>query len=121
MLLKLLVTGHLQRIPKNPAHRDLVLALVCGRLRRHYPYSEPELNGEIAERLQLFKAHVDHVTCRRFLVDCGFVKRDRAGSRYYLNFPKLEATLEATLLEQAETLIESAYPPPRKKRPTASS
>ena len=38
------------------------------------------------------------------LVDLGFVKRDRAGTRYFLNYPKLEATLSQEAMRSASEL-----------------
>lgn len=105
---KALITGGLRRIPKNPRHRDLVLAVLCLRLRRRYPYSEPEINQRLGDALDAMNARVDHVTCRRYLVDLGFLKRDRAGVRYFLNYPRLEATLSPGAIEAAPGLVQDA-------------
>jgi hypothetical protein len=97
--------GILRRVPRKPEYRDVVLALLCANLQRRQPYSELELNDHLKETLRLVDAQVDHVTCRRNLVDSGFLKRDRAGSRYLLNYPKLQATLSAEALASAERLL----------------
>ncbi|MEQ8484400.1 MAG: DUF2087 domain-containing protein [Pseudomonadales bacterium] len=102
-LARALVTGGLRRIPRNPQHRDLVLAVVCLTLQRRRPYPEPVLNEHLRARLATLKATVDHVTCRRYLVDLGFLKRDRAGSRYFLNYPRLASTLS----EEAAAALDS--------------
>jgi hypothetical protein len=49
-----------------------------------------------------------HVACRRFLVDLGLVKRDRAGLRYFLNYPKLADTLAPEVLASADQLLGQA-------------
>ena len=100
VLAKVLAGARLRRIPRHPQHRKIVLALVCLSLRRRHAYSEAELNERIESELAKLNADVDHVTCRRYLVDLGFVKRDRAGTRYILNYPTLEAALiEVNALE----------------------
>lgn len=95
VLRKVLITGRLQRIPRNPRHRSVLLAVMCLQLRRRYPYSEPELNEYLKETLAGLPAVVDHVTFRRYLVDLGFLRRDRAGRRYLLYYPRVAATLDA--------------------------
>ena len=35
----------------------------------------------------------DHVTLRRRMIDCGFLKRTPNGSRYYLNYGRVVDTL----------------------------
>lgn len=93
VLRKVLITGRLQRIPKNPRHRSILLAALCLRLRRRHPYSEPELNDYLKDALAALPAVVDHVTCRRYLVDLGFLRRDRAGRRYLLDYGRVVRTL----------------------------
>jgi hypothetical protein len=100
-----LTTGRLARIPRNPRHRDIVLAILCLDLRRRHAYTEPEINAYLASALRAFEAGVDHVTCRRHLVDLAFLKRDRAGTRYLLNFPKLEATLSTNAARLARERV----------------
>jgi len=99
------VKGRLARIPRHPRHRDLVLAILARNLRRRHPYTETEINDYLATALAALNAAVDHVTCRRYLVDLGFVRRDRAGARYLLNFPKIEATLSAEAAEAIDVLL----------------
>jgi len=105
---KALRQARLRRIPRHPEHRGIVLAIVCLGMRRRYPYSEPELNELIQSELARMNAMVDHVTCRRYLVDLGFVKRDRAGTRYFLNYPKVESTLSDDAMTNAHRLVEDA-------------
>jgi hypothetical protein len=106
--------GGLRRMPRNPRHRDVVLAVLCLAMQRRHAYPERELNDYLKSRLRLMGAEIDHVTCRRYLVDCGFLRRDRAGARYLLNFPQVEATLSVEALESAErTLLALADRPVR--------
>ena len=102
---KALVTGRLERIPRKPGHRDILLALLCLHMRRRYPYTELEINGYLKEALKIMGAVVDHVTCRRHLVDFGFLKRDRAGNRYLLNYRKITSTLSDEALSSADVLL----------------
>ena len=108
VLWKALPGARLLRIPRNPEHRDIVLAIIALTFHRRYPYTEIELNELLRKRLAAFNAEVDHATCRRYLVDCGFLKRDRAGTRYYLYYPKLAATLSETVVDQVDALIAEA-------------
>jgi len=105
---KVLISGGLTRVPRHPGHRAIVLALLCADLRRRHPYTEVELNDVLQEALARMHAKVDHVTCRRYLVDTGFVKRDRAGNRYLLNFPRLERTLAPQARADAHELVRQA-------------
>jgi hypothetical protein len=77
-------------------------------MRRRYAYSEIEFNEVLQAALVQMDADVDHVTCRRFLVDLGFAKRDRAGIRYFVNYPKVESTLSDDVLDSADDPIETA-------------
>lgn len=105
---KVLISGGLTRVPRHPGQRAIVLALLCTDLRRRYPYTELELNDLLRDGLARMHARVDHVTCRRYLVDTGFVKRDRAGNRYLLNFPRLEGTLAPEVRADARELVRQA-------------
>ena len=109
ILRKALPEGRLHRIPRHPDHRDVVLAMLALGMRRRHPYSEIEINEFLIGALAEFRAVVDHVTCRRYMVDLGFVKRDRAGTRYFLNFPKVESTLSDVVMESTADLIASAF------------
>ena len=102
---KLFPEGRLNRIPKNPEHRDLILALLSLRMMRRYPYSEPELNEFLVEELSSINARVDHVTARRYLVDLGFVKRDTAGARYYLNYLRQQEVLPEPASGSAHSIV----------------
>ena len=107
-LKKSLPEGLLRRIPRHPHRRDIVLAIIVLGMQRRYAYSETELNELLHHELDRFRSTVDHVTCRRYLVDLGFVRRDRAGMRYLLNYPKLKSTLAKTTMDTAYELLEQA-------------
>jgi hypothetical protein len=100
--------GELLRIPRHPERRNVLLALICLRLTRRYPYSEPELNTSLKDSLASLNARVDHVTCRRYLVDLGFLRRDPAGKRYFLYFPKIRETLAEEIIESDRDFIGGA-------------
>lgn len=108
LLARLLISGRLNRIPRHPDQREVVLGVLAAGLRRRHPYSETEINEHLGRALAAMNARVDHVTCRRYLVDFGFLKRDRAGSRYLLNFPRLERTLSKETRSRAGALVEDA-------------
>ncbi|MGE0626136.1 MAG: DUF2087 domain-containing protein [Pseudomonadales bacterium] len=107
-LKKVLASGALHRIPRNPEHRDIVLAILCLDMHRRYPYSEVEMNAYLVAALEKFRAKFDHVTCRRYLADLAFVRRDRAGMRYFANFPKLESVLSDAARAEAHQLVAGA-------------
>jgi hypothetical protein len=104
VLTKVLVQAQFNRIPRHPVHRDILLATLALAMRRRYPYSELELNGYLQQELSALRSQVDHVTCRRYLVDLGFIKRDRAGTRYFLNYPKIESALADEAIAQVRQL-----------------
>lgn len=108
MLLRLLPGGELLRIPKHPRQRDILLALLADGLERRRPYAEAELNDWLQERLGTLNARVDHVTARRYLIDCDYVKRDRAGQRYFVNYPRLEQAVTAAALAERSRLVSDA-------------
>ena len=105
-LKKILATGRLQRIPKKTRPRDIMLATLCLSMQRRHPYTERELNEVLKTQLQSMHALVDHATCRRYLVDLGFLKRDRAGIRYFLNYPRIESALSSEARTCAKAFLE---------------
>lgn len=113
---KALSEAALRRIPKHPIQRDVVLALLCRSLERRYPYSEVELRESLESALDEMSADVDHVTCRRYMVDLGFLKRDRAGQRYFLNAPRLDEVVSEPALVEADVLIDSVIATKRARR-----
>ena len=93
LLRKLLRPGRLQGFPSHPDRRDTVLAVAAGALMRRHPYGEKEINELLIDWLKSVRARIDHVTLRRRMVDCGFLKRTRDGSRYLLNYGRVAGVL----------------------------
>jgi hypothetical protein len=115
---RVLATGRLARIPRNPRHRAIVLAVLCIDLRRRHAYSEVDVNAHLVSALESLDAAVDHVTTRRYLVDLGFLKRDRAGARYFVNYPQIERTLSTAAAQAAAGLAQARRRPNAGARPT---
>lgn len=116
LLTKILVDGRLLRIPRHPTRRDLLLAIAACFIPRRHPHSEGELNDRLLRILARMDAQVDHVTLRRYLVDCGFVRRNRTGSRYLVNFPELERVIHHPNEDHAEHIISQALQQHQNKR-----
>ena len=90
---RLLQPGRLEGFPKNPDDLSIVLAVATTGLQRRRPYAEPEVNEVLADWLDSACADIDHVTLRRRMVDCGFLKRTTNGSRYFLNYGRVVEVL----------------------------
>ena len=99
LLHRWLQSGRFQRFPKNPDHLDIVLAVAASRLERRRPYAEGEVNEALTDWLDSVYADVDHVTLRRRMVDCGFLKRTTNGSRYFVNYGRVAAVLGDPAIE----------------------
>ena len=93
LLRRILRSGRLQGFPTHPRRRDTVLAVAAGGLVRRRPYSEEEVNAVLIDWLASVRTRIDHVTLRRRMVDCGFLKRTRDGSRYLLNYGRVAGVL----------------------------
>ena len=96
---RLLQSGRLEGFPKNPDHLHMVLAVAAGGLARRRPYAEWEVNEALAAWLDSVHAAIDHVTLRRRMVDCGFLKRTTNGSRYFLNYGRVVEVLGDPVIE----------------------
>lgn len=112
----LLRSGALTRIPKKPEPRDQLLGTVSSTLHRRYPYDEPALNEALKETLTALNAQVDHVTARRYLVDFGFLKRNRDGTRYYLNYQRLAEALDESAQQQAMAIASAELAAARQRQ-----
>ena len=99
LLRNLLQTGALQSLPSNPLILDTVLAVATGGFVRQRPYAEREVNDLLSAWLASVHARIDHVTLRRRMVDLGFLKRTRDGSRYYLNVGRVAGILGSGVVE----------------------
>jgi hypothetical protein len=69
--------GSLKLIPEQKKRILIVLDYIAGGIRPGVEYSEKEIN----ETLKRF--HPDSTTLRRYLIDHGYLERDRDGSRYW--------------------------------------
>ena len=96
---RFLQSGRLKGLPRNPEHLDTMLAVATGGLVRRRPHAESEVNEVLADWLASVRADIDHVTLRRRMVDCGFLKRTTDGSRYFLNFGRVAGVLGDPAIE----------------------
>ncbi|MYD98237.1 MAG: DUF2087 domain-containing protein [Gammaproteobacteria bacterium] len=96
---RLLQSGRLEGFPRNPLHLDTVLAVASGGLIRRRPHTESEVNEVLSDWLASVRADIDHVTLRRRMVDCGFLKRTTDGSRYFLNYGRVAGVLGDPAIE----------------------
>ena len=99
LLRRLLHSGRLLWFPKHPEQLDTVLAVAAGSLHRRWPYAEREINEALVEWLDSVRAEIDHVTLRRRMVDCGFLKRRPDGSVYFLNYGRVADVLGHPAIE----------------------
>ena len=99
LLQRLLHTGSLQGFPKRPEHRDILLAVAAMTLIRRRPYAEREVNEVLTDWLASVRGAIDHVTLRRRMVDCGFLRRTRDGSRYFLDYGRVVGILGNPAIE----------------------
>lgn len=106
------------RLPKKARPRNVLLAVICSIMDRYHAYPEAELN-ELLKALLGSSASLDHTTCRRYLVDVGLVKRDRAGRRYIADYSRVESLLNPAALALAKQITAGPdwSPPP----PTSSA
>lgn len=99
-LRRLLKSGRLEAFPKHPDDLQTVLAIAAGIFHRQRPYAEAEVNDALCDWLTSVNTRlIDHVTMRRYMVDCGFLKRTTDGSRYFLNYGKLASVLGDPVVE----------------------
>ena len=70
--------GPLARFPKKEKKKIAILAHIAKNFVVEKKYSEKEVN-EI-----LKKIYADHVTIRRYLIEYGYMDRNRDGSQYWL-------------------------------------
>ena len=96
---RLLQSGRLEGFPRNPDHLHIVLAVAAGGLARRHPHAESEVNEALVDWLGSVRAAIDHVTLRRRMVDCGFLKRTTNGSRYFLNYGRVVEVLGDPVIE----------------------
>lgn len=87
--------------------KSIILISETGR-----DYTEAELNERLIKWLSQVgrTVEIDHVSLRRYLVDAGYVTRDRAGRRYRIDSEQSIGLFEAGI-EQINPLavVEEAY------------
>ncbi|NKB72071.1 MAG: DUF2087 domain-containing protein [Candidatus Latescibacteria bacterium] len=70
-----------RRLHQIPAKRNKlqpVLRWIALAFAADVEYSEPQVNAILKQY------HDDHTRLRRELVDCGFLRRERSGAKYWL-------------------------------------
>lgn len=96
----------LRRLPRKSRPRDILLAALCLNLQRRHPYAEPDINAHLQDVLNDLGAEIDHVTCRRYLIELGFLRRDRAGARYFVDPLRMADTLSAEAMDAIHAFLE---------------
>lgn len=96
----------LRRLPRKSRPRDILLAALCLNLQRRHPYAEPDVNAHLQTVLRQLGAEIDHVTCRRYLVELGFLRRDRAGARYFVDPNRMTGTLSGEAMDAIHAFLE---------------
>jgi len=70
--------GRLTQIPSRQKKQLVILRWLATKFQSDVTYTEKEINAILRQH------HDDHATLRRDLVDFGFLRRERAGSKYWL-------------------------------------
>lgn len=73
-----IIGGRLTQLPTKEKKWLVILRWLATRFEPGKHYTEKEVNAILTE------AHSDYATLRRYLVDYGFMRRERAGSNYWL-------------------------------------
>ena len=91
--------GHQPRFPKRRQDQLIFLGAAALYLSQHHLGQEKTLNTKLMNWLNEMGADqaVDHVTLRRYLVDFGFVERDRAGTRYRIRDAELQRLFDPSI------------------------
>lgn len=71
--------GPLSRFPKKEKKKIAILTHIAKRFARDRRYSEKQVNDILR------KVYADYVTIRRYLIEYGFMDREKDGSQYWLN------------------------------------
>lgn len=103
--LELFARQRSSNLPRKLRTRSVLLASISLLMDRYRAYSESELNDLLRSWLSESGLAIDHVACRRHLVEHGFVRRDRAGQRYIADYSRIEVLLSGEVLEFARELI----------------
>lgn len=76
--------GRVMVLPRKRRDRHILFRAIAQTLENKSPYSERELNRSLNEWVAStgLDASLDHVSLRRYLVEYGYLLRDRAGRLY---------------------------------------
>lgn len=72
------INGRLKRLPLKEGKWQVVLRWLATKFQPDRTYTEKEVNAILSE------VHSDYATLRRYLVEFGFMRRERGGSSYWL-------------------------------------
>ncbi len=73
-----IIGGRLTQLPTKEKKWLVILRWLATRFEPGKNYTEKQVNAILTE------AHSDYATLRRYLVDYGFMRRERAGNNYWL-------------------------------------
>ena len=96
---KLCGKNDLIQFPKKYKDRLVLLGSIVLSLKPQKQYSEKLINESIKEWINKMadKSYLDYVTLRRYLIDFGLLKRDPAGSEYYIAESKIDSLFEKSI------------------------
>ncbi len=110
-LVALCTSGGGRGMPSHPRDLQILLKSMSLCFASQENYTEQQVNELLQAWLRDVGQHVeiDHATLRRYLVDTGYLKRDKAGQSYQLvedwqkEFfePEVERLVPAALIEEA--------------------
>ena len=93
--------GHQPRFPKRRQDQLIFLGAATLYLAQHPLGHEKTLNTKLINWLSEMGADlaIDHVTLRRYLVDFGFLERDRAGNHYSVRDSELKRLFDPSVFD----------------------
>jgi hypothetical protein len=98
--------------PRKQRDQYILFKSITLMLETERDYTEAELNEGLVKWLSQVgrTVEVDHVSLRRYLVDAGYITRDRAGRRYRVNRKQTAGLFEAGIEEiNPVAVVEEAY------------
>lgn len=95
LLRRLFHGGRLRRMPKKQQEADVIMALSLLGLDPGVFLEETDINVHLSAWLDDISsdAGLDYVTLRRYLVDCGFLRRATDGAIYRICPERIDAVL----------------------------
>ena len=110
-LAMLLVRGGAGGWPRDPVDERVLLKSAVFPFEPDRIYNEAQINIQLEQWLEQIGTtlFVDHVKLRRYLVDAGYLRRDRAGRAYRVNGAKVTEGFEAGIDSlDPSAIVESA-------------